>query len=177
VILSLQMSPGSSILQTWMHRRPAAVTVKFETTAGRNIEVHRDWAPPFFGEGKNLLRRTRLAKICGRHLDLDATRRAHFSAQFRTPLPPSRREHEMGASAASSSATTRARKRPGAARGTGRPGDRAGHDPGEPAGGDRTVGLHSYAVERYAAVRPPEWRSGRPLLCAVCIGGDAQAHP
>jgi hypothetical protein len=65
-------------------------------TAGEiTFEVHRDWAPPFFGEGHNLLRRTRLAKICALHLDLDAMRRAHFSAQFRKPLPPSRCDHKM----------------------------------------------------------------------------------
>lgn len=81
VILSLQMSPGSPIQQIWMHRLPAVFTVKFETTAGEvALEVQRDWAPPFFGEGKNLLRPTRLAKICDRHLDLDAMRRAHCFA-------------------------------------------------------------------------------------------------
>jgi hypothetical protein len=53
--------------------------------------------PAFFGEGKTLLTRTRLAKIYCQHLDLNAMRRPQFSAWFRKPLPRSGREHKMRA--------------------------------------------------------------------------------
>jgi len=52
---------------------------------------------PFFAEGKDLLRRTWLGKICGQHFDFDGMQGAQLSAQFREPLLPSRRQYEMRA--------------------------------------------------------------------------------